>query len=115
MPEWNELLKYCLVFLEAGLFVVLVYVLKYLFAKGNLQLSEQQWTLIEKAVSDAIQYAEQVALNAEKKGQKMSSEEKLKLASELSDKLLTQLKLDHIKPLAVPLIEARLKGVLGNS
>lgn len=110
--NWAPVISTLVVALQAGLLALIVAGIRYLFSKGKVDFTRGQWVLVEDAIDQGINYAEQKAFGLKKTEEKtMSSEDKMILAKDLSEKLLVQLNLTGIKSLAVPLIEARLRSI----
>ena len=69
----------------AALVALLIGLVRYVFKKGGMELSKYQWEMVQWALDDAVRFAEQKALNTKTlKGDKMPSDEKMKLAMDTS-------------------------------
>lgn len=100
---------------ELPVIILILVLLKYLFNKGKIELNQRQWELLQDAVYDAVQYAEQQAFKIEKKGEKkLTSEEKFELASGFAQKLLKKFNLADLSTFIAPLIEAKVKELFNN-
>ena len=80
--------------------------------KANVELTERQWVLVQKAIEEGIHYVEQEALKLKRENKEpMTPAEKMELARGLIEKTLQKFKLEQYKPLIEPLIEAQLHRI----
>ena len=108
----NEWIIFLVLLLEIPVIALVVMGIRYVFAKGKIELSEKEWDLVQRAVIDAVSYVEQHALKIKKEGKNpLTSEEKLKLATDLIEKALVRFGLKAYLPFIEPLIEAKLRQV----
>ncbi len=111
-----EILNVIVSVVGAAIVALLMGFTRYLFKKGGVDLKGSQWSMLQWALEDAVKFAEQKAFNSHKvDGNKMPSEEKMKLAIELFEKLADRnAYLKKYKTIAMPLIEAKVRDLFND-